>query len=185
MEKSPTRVGVLGGSFNPAHEGHRAISLYALGACGLDWIWWMLAPSNPFKAPLEPLDKRLAWAKTVSRHRKIIVTDIESLLRTGSTADTLKALRTRFPRVEFLFLMGSDVLPEFTRWRRWKDVFEFSRVAIFRRWPYHLKTSTPLQRFREFRSPNDALIMTRRPPYWVLLNNRFHSASSRRLRQCF
>ena len=134
-----SRIGLLGGSFNPAHQGHRAISLYALHACRLHWIWWLITPQNPLKPPLQPLDERRTWAQKIARHPKIIVTDIEHSFQTFSTAETLKALRTRFPRVQFLFLMGSDVLPEFTRWKHWKDVFQFSRVAIFRRAPLWLE----------------------------------------------
>ncbi|HYD19796.1 MAG TPA: nicotinate-nucleotide adenylyltransferase, partial [Patescibacteria group bacterium] len=119
-------VGLLGGSFNPAHDGHRHISLYALRLLGLDAVWWMVSPQNPLKSAKEmaSLATRMAGAIAASHHPKIHVTDIEQHLNTRYTADTLRALQARFPRTKFVWLMGTDNLRQFHRWQEWQEIFK-------------------------------------------------------------
>src|SRR5205814_9002 len=118
-------VGLLGGSFNPAHEGHRHISLYALKMLGLDAVWWMVSPQNPLKSKkdMAPLKTRMQSARDVSRHPKIFVTDIETHLGTQYTADTLSSLQEHFPRTKFVWLMGTDNLRQIHRWQEWQSIF--------------------------------------------------------------
>ena len=114
------RVGLLGGSFNPPHAAHRALSLFALKRLQLDRVWWLVSPGNPLKdtRALPALDARLAAARAIAAHPAIDVTGIEAALNTRYTVDTIAALRRRYPNVQFVWLMGADNLSQFHRWRR-------------------------------------------------------------------
>jgi len=108
------RIGLLGGSFNPAHEGHRHVSLEALKRLGLDEVWWLVSPQNPLKSDdgMEPLATRLARAKQLAHHSHIRVEAPELLLGTRYTLDTVRALNQRYPHAYFVWLMGADILPQ-------------------------------------------------------------------------
>ncbi len=110
-------IGLLGGSFDPAHEGHLYVSQVALKALKLDYVWWLVSPGNPLKAAPGAVEARLAGARLVARHPRIRVSGIESRLGTRYTIDTVTALQRRFPRVRFVWLMGTDNLAQFGRWR--------------------------------------------------------------------
>jgi nicotinate-nucleotide adenylyltransferase len=114
-------VGLLGGSFNPAHGGHRRMSIAALSRLKLDAVWWLVSPQNPLKpvAGMAPLAARLASARAAARHPRIRVTAIEAELGTQLTVDTLQALKRLYPQVRFLWLMGADNLLQFHRWAEW------------------------------------------------------------------
>ena len=129
------RIGLLGGSFNPAHEGHFYVSDVAMKRLGLDYVWWLVTPKNPLKgrAGLAPLADRLKHAKRVARHPRIVVMDIELAIGTQYSIDTLKALQRRFPQVSFVWLMGSDNLEIFRRWRRWREMAERVPIAVIQR----------------------------------------------------
>ena len=129
------RIGLLGGSFNPAHEGHLYISEVALKRLGLDYVWWLVTPQNPLKgsAGLAPLADRLRQAKKIARHPRIVVMDIEQALGTRYSIDTLKALQRRFPLLRFTWLMGSDNLEIFRHWRRWREIAERVPIAVVQR----------------------------------------------------
>ena len=129
------RIGLLGGSFNPAHGGHRRISLLALKALQLDAVWWLVSPGNPLKptAGMAPLGARLGSARAQTRRARIVPTAIEGELGTRYTADTLRALRRRYPAVQFVWLMGSDNLAQFHRWRRWREIARTMPIAVIAR----------------------------------------------------
>ncbi len=116
------RVGLLGGSFNPAHGGHRQISLAAARALNLDEVWWLVSPGNPLKPRegMAPLAARLGSAIAMARRARIVPTAIERELGTRYTVDTLRKLRRRYPRHRFIWLMGSDNLAQLHRWRDWR-----------------------------------------------------------------
>ncbi|WP_439491574.1 nicotinate-nucleotide adenylyltransferase [Blastomonas fulva] len=136
MNNRPVRTGLLGGSFNPAHRGHRAISLFAMEALGLDEIWWMVSPGNPLKAgasDMASLKARLASARKMSRRSRIRATAIESQLGTRYTVDTLSKLGKRHPRREFIWIMGADNLANFHRWHRWRDIARQMPIAVIAR----------------------------------------------------
>src|SRR5690348_14182410 len=117
------RIGLLGGSFNPAHRGHRRISLAAIRALGLDEVWWLVSPGNPLKAQardMAPYEARLASAERMARHAPIRVSDFERQVNTRFTVDTVRQLKRRYPRNEFIWLLGSDNLPNFHLWRDWR-----------------------------------------------------------------
>jgi nicotinate-nucleotide adenylyltransferase len=127
-----TRIGLLGGSFNPAHAGHRHISLAAMAALGLDEIWWLVSPGNPLKPQkgMAPLPARLASARRAAEGARIRVTAIERQLGTIYTADTLALLVRRYPKRSFIWLMGADNLAQFHRWRDWRRIAALVPIAI-------------------------------------------------------
>lgn len=134
------RVGLLGGSFNPAHRGHLHISREALRLLGLDAVWWLVSPGNPLKpaAGMASLPARLASARAVAaRTPRIHATAIEAALDTRFTADTLRALLRLAPRRRFIWLMGADNLAQFHRWRRWRAIARSVPIAVFARAGYH------------------------------------------------
>ncbi|MEO5774526.1 MAG: nicotinate-nucleotide adenylyltransferase [Sphingomicrobium sp.] len=129
------RIGLLGGSFNPAHRGHRHISLAAMRALGLDEVWWLVSPGNPLKseAGMAPYAARLASAKRLARHAPIRVSDFEARAGTRFTIDTIRALYQSHPHVQFIWLMGEDILPEFHRWKDWRKIAHMVPIAVIPR----------------------------------------------------
>ena len=141
-------TGLLGGSFNPAHGGHRRITLFAMAALGLDEAWWLVSPGNPLKprAGMAPLAARYRSALRQARAAPIRVTAIERELGTVFTADTLRAIRRRFPRRRFVWLMGSDNLAQVHRWRRWRQIARDMPIAGIAR--HGLAAALPVVRAR-------------------------------------
>ncbi len=188
--RSPARrrIGLLGGSFNPAHAGHRHISLEALRRLSLDSVWWMVSPQNPLKdrADMAPLAQRLASAETVADHPRIRVTDIESELGTVHTVDTLAALFRRFPGTNFVWLMGADNLLQIHQWKQWERLFRLVPIAVFPRPTYSLRalSSVAARRFAEARVPgwNWRWLADADPPAWAFLHGRAHAASATSIR---
>ncbi|MBC8337766.1 MAG: nicotinate-nucleotide adenylyltransferase [Rhodospirillales bacterium] len=185
------RVGLLGGSFNPAHGGHRHISRLALERLGLDEVWWLVSPQNPLKPVkgMAPLADRLASARAMARGRNMWATDIEHALGTNYTADTLKALKSRFPNTRFVWIMGADNLIDIDRWNDWTAIFETVPVAVFARPAYSFKalTSTAAKRFagRRIHEQQSAELVSRAPPAWVFLHIPLSSASATKIRDGF
>jgi nicotinate-nucleotide adenylyltransferase len=182
------RVGLLGGSFNPAHAGHLHISRLALERLGLDEVWWLVSPQNPLKSVqgMAPLAERLAGARLLARGRRLWATDIEHDLGTPYTADTLAALKSRFPHTRFVWIMGADNLCEISRWNNWTAIFEAVPVAVFARPAYSFKalTSTAAKRYAGRRiSENQAAgLVGSAPPAWVFLHIPLSSASATEIR---
>ncbi|HET7086829.1 MAG TPA: nicotinate (nicotinamide) nucleotide adenylyltransferase [Rhizomicrobium sp.] len=127
------RIGLLGGSFDPAHGGHLYVSEIARRALKLDYVWWLVSPGNPLKPEPASLQVRLARARLVAADAHIRVTDIENRLHSRYTIDTVRRLKHRFPRVTFVWLMGSDNLEQFSRWRRWQEIAQLIPIAVVRR----------------------------------------------------
>lgn len=186
---SGRRVGLLGGSFNPAHEGHRHISLMALKRLGLDQVWWLVTPQNPLKSAADTaaLDLRVATAQAKARHPRIVVTALEAQLGTRYTAETLAELRRRFPRTRFVWLMGADNLRQIPHWRGWTRIFGMVPVAVFPRHPYAIPALVGKAARRFARNRVDAgrsreLPLTE-PPAWVFLDGPLHPASATEIRR--
>lgn len=182
------RIGLLGGSFNPAHEGHREISLTALRRLGLDEVWWLVSPQNPLKpvTGMAPLTERLVAARTVANHQSIRVTGVEDLLGSRHTAETLTMLTTRFPRVRFAWLMGADNLVQLTQWKDWQNIFNAVVIAVFDRPSYSSRVcaAKAARRFARFRLA-EALarrLTAQTPPAWVFLHNRLNTLSATQIR---
>lgn len=128
------RIGLLGGSFDPAHAGHVHITKAALRRFGLDQVWWLVSPGNPLKARgPQPLAKRIGRARQVMVHPKVQITDIEARLGTVYTARTLAALQGLYPRIAFTWLMGADNLAQFHLWEEWPQIMATTRVGILAR----------------------------------------------------
>jgi len=132
------RVGLLGGSFNPAHRGHLHISLEALKRLRLDAVWWLVSPQNPLKSArhMAPLAARLASARALARDPRIVPTDVEMQLGTQYTVDTLKALVALHPNTRFIWLMGGDNLQGFHRWHQWRQIVRVVPIAVLLRPSY-------------------------------------------------
>ncbi len=128
-------IGILGGSFNPAHSGHLYISLEAMKRLGLRQIWWVVSPQNPLKPKegMAPFLERLQGAKKIAKHPKIQVLDIEKKFGTSYTYDTLRRLKAQYPRHQFVLIMGADNFAELPKWRRWHEIFRLVPIAIFNR----------------------------------------------------
>ena len=135
-----TRIGLLGGSFNPAHAGHRRISVGALERLDLDELWWLVSPQNPLKSVsgMAPLATRLASARSAARHPRIKPVAMEAELGTRYTVDTVAALQRLYPRHRFIWLMGADNLGQLDRWRDWRGLARRVPIAVFARPGYSL-----------------------------------------------
>jgi len=129
------KIGLLGGSFNPAHAGHLYISEVAIRQLGLQQLWWLVSPQNPLKSTTDMMsfEKRFESAQKIARHPKIIVSDIERRLGTQYTADTLSALRRRFRGDKFVWIMGADNLIQLPKWKKWEEIFHFAEIHVFDR----------------------------------------------------
>jgi len=130
------RIGLLGGSFNPAHRGHRRISLFAIRALGLDELWWLVSPGNPLKEgakDMAPFAARFASAERMARRSPIRVSDFEQRLGARYTIDTVRELKRRHPNDRFIWLLGSDTLPNFHKWRDWRRLAREVPIAVIRR----------------------------------------------------
>jgi nicotinate-nucleotide adenylyltransferase len=125
----------MGGSFNPAHAGHRAISIAAMRALGAQDMWWLVSPGNPLKpkADMAPLAARMASAKVQARRSRITPTAIERELDTRYTVDTLAALIARYPKRRFIWVMGADNLGQFSQWRQWRRIAQMLPIAVVAR----------------------------------------------------
>ncbi len=128
-------TGLLGGSFNPAHRGHRRISRSSMGALGLDELWWLVSPGNPLKeaAGMAPLTARVASARRAARGLPIRVTSLETQLGTRYTVDTVRQLKRRYPKRRFVWLMGGDNLAQFHRWKGWRQIAREVPIAVIAR----------------------------------------------------
>jgi nicotinate-nucleotide adenylyltransferase len=182
------RIGLLGGSFNPAHEAHRSLSLLAWKRLGLDRVWWLVSPGNPLKdnGALPPVEKRIEKACEVAASPFIDVCAPEVAYRTRFTFDTLSRLRSAHPRVHFVWLMGADNLAQFHRWKRWREIAELMPIAVIERpgdedAPLSSKAAHALGRHRIDES-DAPLLLSMRLPAWVYLHGLKSPLSSTSLR---
>jgi nicotinate-nucleotide adenylyltransferase len=182
------RVGLFGGSFNPAHEGHAHVAETAMRRLNLDKVIWLVSPQNPLKSSAETagLADRMDGARRWARGPGMIVSDAETRLGSQYTIDTVRALKVRFPRVRFVWIMGADSLATFHRWRGWTQIMREVPVAVISRPWISLKSrfSPAAIRFRRFRrTSGEAMgLPAARPPAWVFLRGRFNYQSSTQLR---
>lgn len=182
-------IAVMGGSFNPAHRGHLDIALLALERLRADEVWWMVSPQNPLKPAdgMAPFAERKASAERLARgHRRIRVTDIEVLLGTRFTADTLSTLVTGAPHTRFIWVMGADNLAGFHRWAEWKQIFNSVVIAVFDRPTYSLRalSGPAARRFAKARIRQRAggSLGKRRAPAWVFFHTPLNSLSATSIR---
>lgn len=182
------RIGLLGGSFNPPHQGHREISLAALERLGLDAVWWLVTPGNPLKDPASyaGYDDRLRLARAVSHHPDIVVSDFERRKELTYTADTIDALKAINPNVDFVWLMGADGLENFHRWRDWRHIAEAVPIAVFNRPGHETKAlqSEAAEALSSYRIDSDKAteLCAAEPPVWVFFQDTDNPISSTTIR---
>lgn len=182
------RIGIMGGSFNPPHAGHRIAAEAAMKRLGLDQLWWLITPGNPLKSRngLSALDGRMASVRQFAVGPKMKVTSFERELGTSFTAATLAYLKRRHPGVRFVWVMGADNLAFFDRWQHWRSIADLMPIAVVDRPGWRLRgLSSPaalaLSRWRIPESEAHGLA-ARKPPAWVLLTIRLSDLSSTALR---
>ena len=185
------KVGLLGGSFNPAHEGHLHVTRMCLRMLGLDRVWWLVSPQNPLKseADMAPLAKRLAGARALVRKsgdKRIAVTGIETRLGTRYTIDTVRALKARHPGIRFVWLMGADNMIELPRWTKWRRLTREIPLAVYPRPGFTLKSrlspAATMLKSVTLEASDAALLADLSPPALVFLEGRGHRASATAIR---
>ncbi|MGB3553126.1 MAG: nicotinate-nucleotide adenylyltransferase [Jannaschia sp.] len=181
-------IGLLGGSFDPAHPGHAHITREALRRFGLDRVWWLVTPGNPLKTRgPAPLSRRMAEARKVMRHPRVVVSDIEARLGTHYTAETIAALQRLYPGVHFVWLMGADNLVQLHRWEDWRDIMHAVPVGVLARPGDRMRgrTARAAQIFARFRVPPASAHRLGRmaPPAWAFVDVPMHDGSSTAIRE--
>jgi nicotinate-nucleotide adenylyltransferase len=180
-------IGLLGGSFNPAHDGHRYISLEAIKRLDLAEVWWLVSPQNPLKprAGMAPIAERMAVAERVARHPRIKVSDLEARIGTTYTAETLRRL-TSMPGQRFIWLIGADNLLQLAKWQHWERIFALAPIAVFDRTPYSrsVVASKAGHRFAHARIAETAAhsLKDKATPAWTYIHLPPHPASSTAIR---
>lgn len=178
-------IGLLGGSFDPAHEGHAHITREALKRMGLDRVWWLVTPGNPLKARQPaPMADRMARAREVMQHPRVVVTGLEALLGTRSTADTIDRLKAIYPGVHFVWLMGADNLVQFHHWDRWRDILRSVPVGVLARPGAGVaaRLSVAARAFQVDRVARGEGLGNRKPPVWCFVNLPLNETSSSAIR---
>ena len=180
-------VGLLGGSFDPPHEGHVQISRAAMKRFGLDQLWWLVSPGNPLKdhAPAS-LARRMAAANARMQHPRVQISDIEARLGTRYTAQTLRHLRRLYPQVRFVWLMGADNLAHFHRWKDWRQILETVPVGILarpgERISARLSPAARLYAPNRLRAGQSQALARASAPAWCFINVPMNKASSSQIR---
>lgn len=183
------KVGLFGGSFNPPHDGHAHVAETARRRLGLDRVIWLVSPQNPLKSNHETADlaERMAQARRIAHGPAMIVSDAETRLGSAYTIDTVRALKARFPGVQFVWLMGADSLASFHRWRGWTQIMREVPVAVVSRPWISLKSrfAPAAKRFAHSRitSAQAGQLPAMKAPAWVFLRGPLHFESSTLLRE--
>ncbi|MBS0232330.1 MAG: nicotinate-nucleotide adenylyltransferase [Proteobacteria bacterium] len=182
------RIGVMGGTFNPPHDGHRIAAEAALKRLNLDQIWWLITPGNPLKSQdgLSSLEGRMKLVRVFASGPRMKITSFERELGTRYTAGTLSFLKRRYPAVRFVWIMGADNLASFHRWQHWRDIARTMPIAVVDRpgWRQAALSSPAAQALKRYRLPESeaASLAEEKPPVWLLLTIRLSGLSSTALR---
>lgn len=182
-------IGLLGGSFNPAHAGHRHISEIALRRLGLDAVWWLVTPGNPLKdrSELAPLDRRIAGARRISAHPRIQVTAVEAEIGVARSRDAMRFLKRRCPTLRFVWVMGADNLATLHRWHAWRELAQLVPFAVVDRPGSSLRSlAMPAARWlasQRIDERDAPLIADMSPPRWVFLHGPLSELSSTDIRK--
>lgn len=190
------KVALLGGSFNPAHEGHYHLALMALQKLDCDFVWWMVSPGNPLKNKdhMADFDRRYESAQNITKnHPQMIVTNIETQLGTVYTYFTLKKLKKHFPHTDFVWIMGEDNLFSIHRWYKWKEIFNMMHVALFHRKESSVSSKVTLnfqalnqlksRRINTKNGRNGHKLYAQKPKKWVLFRSKRLDKSSTEIRK--
>ena len=182
------RIGLLGGSFNPPHAAHRAISLFAIKRLQLDRVWWLVSPGNPLKRARGPHDTaaRAAAARAVAQDPRIDVSCLEAVIGTRYTVDTISYLRRRCAGARFVWIMGADNLAQFHRWENWQRIAAEVPIAVIDRPPQSFRAlaAPAAQALADYRIPESKArtLAASAPPAWVFLTGLKLNLSSTVLR---
>jgi nicotinate-nucleotide adenylyltransferase len=183
------RIGLFGGSFNPAHEGHRMVALYALRRLQLDWVWWLVSPQNPLKDTKETgeYSQRVAHTQVIAKHSRFVVTDIEKQIESRNTSQTLLAMHNAFKQAHFVWIMGADSFRDLDGWKRWNFIAESLPLAVLARPGYSMRAlgSQAANRYAGFRVPNEqsGVLARRKAPAWVFVSMPLRKESSTAIRK--
>jgi nicotinate-nucleotide adenylyltransferase len=184
---SGQRIGLFGGSFNPAHRGHYMVALYAMKRLKLDWIWWLVSPQNPLKDPsiIDEYSKRLAYTRRVARHPRFIVTDIENQMHTRYTEETLRRLKAIGGNAKFVWIMGADSLASLHHWHHWHDIVHIVPLAVFARPGYSIKALRGMAatRFAARRVTPPSAVPDKKTPAWTFVTMPLRNESSTAIRK--
>jgi nicotinate-nucleotide adenylyltransferase len=178
-------IGLLGGSFDPAHEGHVHLTREAIARMGLDQVWWLVSPGNPLKARQPaPMAERLARARAIMPDPKVVITDLEAKLGTRATIDTITKLKAIYPGVHFVWLMGSDNLVQFHKWNRWRDILRSVPVGVLARPGSGVaaRMSVAARAFRVHQVDRGETLRNKAAPAWCFINMPMNAASSSAIR---
>ncbi|MFN3607225.1 MAG: nicotinate-nucleotide adenylyltransferase [Cypionkella sp.] len=178
-------IGLLGGSFDPAHAGHVHLTRQAMARMGLDGVWWLVTPANPLKARQPaPMANRIARARNVMVHPRVKITELETHLGTQATADTIDRLRALYPGVQFVWLMGADNLVQFHKWGRWRDILRSVPIGVLARPGAGVaaRLSVAARAFRVHRVARGETLRGHAPPVWCFVNMPMNNASSSAIR---
>lgn len=181
------RIGLLGGSFDPAHEGHVHITKEALKRFKLDRVWWLISPKNPLKERNPDLvGDRIKEANLLLSHPRVVVTDLEIQLSTQYTSDTILKLKRLYPRVSFVWLMGADNIPTFNLWKNWKKIMREVPIGVVDR-PgnnYATRKNKMTESFKNKKIPgaHSKLLALMEPPVWCYINTHLNHISSSQIR---
>ncbi len=182
-------IGLLGGSFNPAHAGHKMITEFALKRLRLNTIWWLVSTQNPLKSKtgMKPLLDRVNTARSTANHPRVSVKSIEFQFNTLYTADTIRIIKKRYRQTKFIWIMGADNLAQFTEWKDWNKIATMVNIAVFDRPGYSQKALSskmarkyPGRRISECKGP---LLAKLKPPRWVFLHTLLNPISSTKIRE--
>ena len=181
-------IGLLGGSFNPAHEGHLHVARLARRRLRLDQVWLLVSPGNPLKPRrgMAPFSQRLAGARALGDGRRILASGIEASLGTHYTVDTLRQLLRRFPNARFVWVMGADILEQLPRWRRWLEIADRLSFAVLPRpdYTHRALAGQAARRLRSYRRPaQESSLMPGRAPGWVFLPAPQNATSATSIRE--
>ena len=181
-------MGLLGGSFNPAHDGHRHVAELAMRRLRLDQVWLLVSPGNPLKptAGMAPFVDRLAGAARIADGRRVVASGTEAAFRTRYTIDTMQLLIRRFPAVRFVWIMGADILEQLPRWRRWHAIARRLAFVVLPRPGYSHRALAGLAAHRlraERRPAREAPLLAGSAPAWVFLPGPQTAVSATAIRQ--
>lgn len=182
------RIGLMGGSFNPPHEGHLIVARTALRRLQLDRLWWVVSPGNPLKEnnALPRTDDRIQAIETLANHTAMVTTDFERQLGTPYTARTIGFLTRQHPTAHFVWIMGADNLASFHRWQHWREIAATVPIAVVDRPGWRFKAlASPAARFLarwRLRERKARLLPNMPPPAWIFLTTRLSSQSSTAIR---
>lgn len=180
-------IGLLGGSFDPAHQGHVHITLEALKRFGLDEVWWLVSPGNPLKSRgPAPMALRLARARAVMQHPRVRISEFEVRAGTRYTAETLRALRMCYPQARFTWLMGADNLAQIHRWKDWEQIFQTVPIGVLARPGERIAARTApaarIYRHALLKGRRARLLAQAQAPAWAFINMPMRDISSTQLR---